>query len=454
MLYAAIGMIQFSVNIGVMLIASGELVESGTGGAISSAWAIGIMTVIFVAYGMAGGLSAAIVTDFIQGILTVIFSFILLFPILNAVGGLAGLRESIPGIVPDKDMFTLVAPGEIGFFYIAVIALNAMVGIVVQPSTMGACAAGRTEADGQIGFMAGNFIKRLCTVAWTLTGLAAVAYFVGKDVAPDHVFGRAASEFLPAIMPGLLGLFIASVVASVTSSCDSFMIASAGLFTQNLYRPLRPGQSEKHYLWTARFASLAVVAGGVLFALWLEQQEGGVITGIEIFWKTASMMGIAFWLGLFWRRMTVVGAWTATLSALGVWALTEQTAVVSMLGNVYEGFTVVKGESVKMYLPWQMVAYLSAGLMGGIGASLMSRMVDGSKLDAFYALTRTPVLPGEAPPPGPCILTEGVTAPEPRLMISAGGLVIPKPSRRSVIGFSIGWVIVGILVGGFVLLVS
>ena len=91
-------------------------------------------------------------TDFIQGILTVIFSFILLWPILNAVGGLSGLRESVPSIVPDKDMFTLVAPGEIGFFYIAVIALNAMVGIVVQPHTMGTCAAGRTEADGQFGF--------------------------------------------------------------------------------------------------------------------------------------------------------------------------------------------------------------------------------------------------------------------------------------------------------------
>ena len=75
-LFAVMGMAVLSLNIGVMLLGSGAVIEAGTG--IPAAVAITIMTVLFVAYGVAGGLSAAIVTDFIQGILTVVFSFLLL----------------------------------------------------------------------------------------------------------------------------------------------------------------------------------------------------------------------------------------------------------------------------------------------------------------------------------------------------------------------------------------
>ena len=57
-----------------------------------------------------------------------------------------------------------------------------------------------------------------------------------------------AKEILPSIMPGLLGLFIAALLAGVMSSCDSFMISSSALFTENLYRPIVKEKSKSHYL--------------------------------------------------------------------------------------------------------------------------------------------------------------------------------------------------------------
>jgi Na+/proline symporter len=335
MLFAVIGTFQLMFNIGVMLKGSGAVVTATTGGQVPETWAIGVMTVLFVAYGVAGGLGAAILTDFIQGILTVVFSFLLLPYILAAVGGLTGLHARIA----DAEMFSLVAPREIGLFYIVVIAFNALIGIVTQPHTMGNCAAGRTEMDGRVGFMGGTLIKRICTVAWCLTGLAAVAYFAGKDADPDEVYGLAASDFLPKILPGLLGVFLASLLASVMSSCDSFMIASSGLFTENVYRPVaqwlvrrynwtRPPQ--EHYLTVGRVAALAVVGGGVYFAFWLPS----VVKGLEIFWKIAPMMGIAFWLGLFWRRATVAGAWAATLTGFGILLLTTLSPVIGLVGRI------------------------------------------------------------------------------------------------------------------------
>ena len=435
MLFAVVGMLNLSVNIGVMLKGAGEVIGAGTPDDVSPNIAIAVMTVMFVIYGVAGGLSAAIITDFIQGILTIIFSFLLLPFVLHAVGGLGGIRDTIPNA---KEMFSLVAPSEIGFFYITVIAFNALVGIVTQPHTMGNCAAGKTEMEGRVGWMFGNLIKRVCTVAWCLTGLAAVVYFTGNDVEPDEIYGLVAADFLPRILPGLLGLFLVTILASVMSSCDSFMIASSGLFTENIYKRLLPERTAKHYVFVARAASLLIVAGGVGFAYWLE----GVVQGLEIFWKISSMMGIAFWLGLFWRRTTAAGAWASTLTAFGVWWLTTQEFFISWLSGLPMAesltFVFVKNGVAEVYLPWQMVFYLSAGTIVGIVVSLFTKPVSEEKLDNFYALVRTPVKPGEQVSV-PCTLPDDAEVPEKRNIFPNTSLEIAIPSRTSVVGFLAGW---------------
>ena len=68
------------------------VIAASTRGQLSGDAAIALMTVIFVLYGVAGGLGAAIITDFIQGVLTIVFSFLLLPLIMNAVGGMDGIR--------------------------------------------------------------------------------------------------------------------------------------------------------------------------------------------------------------------------------------------------------------------------------------------------------------------------------------------------------------------------
>ena len=110
----------------------------------------------------------------------------------------------------------------------------------------------------------GTYIKRLCTVAWCLTSLGAVAWYLsrGIDLAtvnPDNVYGDVARAFLPGVMPGLLGIFLASLLAAVMSSCDSFMIAASGLFTQNLYQPLRPNRPPGHYVLVGRLTAMIIV---------------------------------------------------------------------------------------------------------------------------------------------------------------------------------------------------
>jgi len=442
-LFAGVGLLQYTVKMGTMLLGSAKVIDACTGGAIPTKVAIPAMTVLFVVYGVAGGLSAAIVTDFIQGILTIIFSFLLLPFVLDAVGWMDGLRDGLADM-GREEMLGITDP-EITIFFIVVISLNALIGIVTQPHTMGNCAAGKTEFEGQVGFMGGSLLKRVCTVAWCLTGLAAVVYFRNQNVEADKAFGMVAGEFLTRIGWGVLGLFIASLLAAVMSSCDSFMIASAGLLTQNVYKPLRPGRSDRHYLLVARLSSLGVVAVGVVLAYTLKN----VMDGLELFWKVAAMMGIAFWLGLFWRRATVAAAWASTLAAFAVLLLSMQSFFVRFLGSVWGGFVAGEGSEATMYLPWQMIFYLVVGLVVGITVSLYTKPVDDEKLDRFYALVRTPVKEGEEVPE-PCTLPEGVRAPPSRPLLPRTKLEIQVPRARSFIGFGVGWAIVIVMILVFV----
>jgi len=448
-LFAFVGVWSLIVSMGVMLKGSGEVISASTSGLLSANMAIIIMTIIFAIYGVAGGLAAAIWTDFIQSILTIIFSFLLIPLILNAVGGMSGLREGLA----DPGMLTLVAPGEIGFFYVAVIAFNGLIGIVSMPHTLSNCAAGKTEIEGRVGFMFGTMVKRLCTVPWCLTGVAAVVYFAGRDVEPDKIFGMVASDFLPKIMPGVLGIFLASVLASVMSSCDAMMISCSALFTENVYKYFVPGKPDKHYMTVARFAALFIVVSCLMFAFTLT----GVVKGLEIFWMVCPMMGITFWLGLLWRRTTVAGAWAACLAAAGVWFISTKGFFVDFLAQ-FDGiggipFVVEKADGLAVFLPWQMILYLTGGFSAGIIVSLLTKPVAKEKLDKFYALLRTPVKKGEVVPAA-CTLPADAVVPPKRNLISAGGLEVPVPSVTSVVGFIAGWTCAAIIVTAVILIIK
>ena len=432
-LYAVVGILQLMVNIGVMLKGSGVMVAAVSGGAIDPKLAIIAMTFIFVVYGIAGGLSAAIATDFVQGILTVVLSFLILPFALAKVGGISGIRR----MIDNPAMLEIVAPGEITAFFIAVIAFNALVGWVTQPQTLANCAAGKTEMEGRVGVVAGLFTKRVCTIAWMLTGLCGLALYAGLGEA-DQVYGRMAHDLLPTSAPGLVGLFIASMLAAVMSTCDALMVVSSGLFTENIYKKfLVRDKADRHYVLIGRIASGLLVLCGIGFAFSFES----VVHGLEIFWKVSAMMGIAFWAGLFWRRATTAGAWAATLASFAALLFTSRIAFRddvlwdfnATLADKLPAFMLWEG---KLYLPWQMIIYLGTGFVTLVLVSLFTKRTPAEKLDRFYECLRTPIAKGE-PETTPFTLPPGV-APAPRkVLISHPDFEFPKPTLVGITGFLI-----------------
>lgn len=364
-LYAFVIVIMLVIDIGAMMIGSGRIVESISGGGISFQAAVVGMTVLFLIYGLSGGLVAAAITDAIQGVLTVILSFILLPFAISKVGGFSGLHEKLS--TASTDLFSLVSPGEITIFFILVVVFNGLVNWPVQPHHLPIAASAKTEMNARIGMTFGNFIKRFCTVAWAFTGLAAIALLPNIQN-PDHAFGEMTKMLLPT---GLVGLLVASVIAAVQSSVDALMVTAAGIFTRNIYSVyFVHDKSEKHYLMVGRIASFSIVVLGLGFAFLMPD----VIGALELIWKVPSLIGISFWLGLFWRRVNPAAAWVSFV-----------TASIAFLICHFHSF------GVDVSLPVEMLYYLIAGFIGGIVTALVTKPQPKEELDKFYDDLKRPV---------------------------------------------------------------
>jgi len=447
-LFAIVGIVQLSVNIGVVLKATSALIYPVSGGSISPELAIIAMTILFVSYGVLGGLNAAIITDALQGVLTVILSFLILPFALDAVGGINGLRSSIS----DPSVFKVVAPGEITTLYVIVIAVNGLIGWVTSPYSMAMCGAGKTEEESRIGLVGGMLLKRVCTIAWVLSGLCAIGLYANNSINVDHVYGLMAHDLLPTIAPGLIGLFIASMLAAVMSSCDALMVSASALFTENIYKTLiKPNQSVKHYLMVGRLTSIFVVLCGITIAFGLPS----VVSGLEMFWKVQAMMGIAIWVSFFWRRATAVGAWASTICGFLAWFFTSKIEFIGWDFNAHFAATLPKFMlyNNQLSLPWQMIIYLTFSLLAMILVSIITKPGNKESLDRIYECLRTPVLPGE-PEVEPLTLPES-TVPAPRsVLINHSDFEINKPSKESIIGFIALWIAVGILIKVFIWIIS
>ena len=376
LLYAVMGMLTFMVNIGTLLKGTGTIASAMWPGPYTEWVAVLLMTSVFVLYGTAGGLIATITTEFLQALLIVVMSFLLVPYGLAKVGGFAGLHQAI-----SADKFSFAAPEEITVFWIVAVSVMNLIGIVGQPHTMEVCASGKTEWEGRVGFTYGNFVKRLCALGWALTGLIVLAgYTLARR---EDAFGTAIRDFLP---PGMTGLMFAAILAAQMSTLSAFMVAGSALFSSNVWRRyLRPQAEDRELLAVGRWSGLVVVAGG----LGISRLLGGVAEGLTIFWSLTAMTGLFMWFGVLWRRSNRTGAWLSFAIMAAVWLALGPFGQVLAKSGLSISWLGLYGDKAK--LPLLVASYLPAGVIAFVLGTLLGRPEPKAALDAFYTLIRTPV---------------------------------------------------------------
>lgn len=122
-------------------------------------------------------------------------------------------------------------------------------------------------ARARRGTIAAGYFKLLPVFMFLIPGMIAAALAskgqlsMGADET-DAAFALMVKEMLPA---GIKGLVTVGFICALVTSLAAFFNSCATLFTEDFYKPLRPGKSEAQYVLVGRIATVVVVIVGLLW---------------------------------------------------------------------------------------------------------------------------------------------------------------------------------------------
>lgn len=279
---------------------------------------IWIVCVVVLIYAVAGGLWAAFLTDVLQGMFIIILSVLLLpfaWAKINALYGGSSVLDALSTVhsqLPESFFEIFGSPAAVDFtwYYIAALIFMATLNVVIQPNSLVATGSAKGEYECRFGFVTGSYIKRICTILWGFFALSAVVLYHNKVDNPDLVWGYATLDLLGPLNMGLVGLMTACLMAALMSTADCLMITGSSLLTHNIYCPLVPNRSERHYVVAGRLTGAGVMIGGTLIAT----QFDTILQLLKLWWELNVMVAASFWLGMKWRRANKVSAWSSILA--------------------------------------------------------------------------------------------------------------------------------------------
>ncbi|MFN5052765.1 MAG: hypothetical protein ACK5TG_04930 [Planctomyces sp.] len=452
------------------------------------------LSILLVGCGLLGGLRAGILIDCVQGVLRVGLTLVLLPLVIWQAGGFGAVHRSA-GL--KTGMLDFVASSDAGLdrlsepftpFYLLMLSIAGLCGIIVQPHIMVLCGAGRRERDARLGFTLGNLLKRVLGILWAFLALGCVVWYLGPNSplqqpgAPvedvqllqdlrqaangdlqafsaqevyrlnkensqfaDRLFGRALRDLLDGMPPGLVGLVAAMVVAAAVSHCGTQMVVGSGLFSAHLCRfYLMPEREPRELVNVGRVCGVVLVAAALIL-----QMSFRNITDIPIlFIKTTSIIGVSMWMGLLWTRWNTVSVWAATIAGatMGVLCGYLPHEVERLIPSLAEQMFVETPNGRVILDSWKILLILSSTVTAGVVATLVTEMSQDDQLEFFYRVMRTKVRPGEVA----ADITKFEIRDDDELVpcISMFGFQFPGATREGTLGFVLAWVSVVVLILG------
>ncbi|MCX6950816.1 MAG: sodium:solute symporter family protein [Verrucomicrobia bacterium] len=271
-----------------------------------------VSTGLVAVFIMLGGLKASAVVDAIQAILVVLISVILIPFGLWKLGGVGGLHDKVPDVM--FNLFGGDIASEYTWYSICALLLVQLLGIAGSQANMTISGSAKDEMAARLGAVTGGFGKRFVTIAWAYCGLIAFALFGPGIADPDQAWGLLTRELLPV---GLIGIMITGILGGKIALLGAQSVVLSGLLVKNLYEPLLPGRSDKHYMVVARLAVPALLAAGVLVGLYLNS----IIAILKFMIVLLLVWGVPITVLFLWRRITqtaVIVQVAATLTFIAV----------------------------------------------------------------------------------------------------------------------------------------
>ena len=293
---------------GSFLYPVGKIIAISTGLSLTSSIAlIGLVSIIYVSL---GGLRAVVVTDVLQFV--ILFSAVLIvIPLsFHQVGGVSSWLEATP-----EGFFNLTAGQYTPLFVIAFSLYNTafLAGNWAYVQRYTSVKDGKSARKVGLLFAA---LYSFCPILWMLPPMIYRVLSPGLvDFGDEGAYLLMCKEVLPS---GLLGLMLGGMVFATASSLNATLNISSAVFTNDIFKRLRPSAGEKTLMRVARLSTIGFGIAAIVVALLIPSMGGVVNVVISV----GALTGVPLYLPVIWslfsKRQTGKSVLAVTLISLFV----------------------------------------------------------------------------------------------------------------------------------------
>ena len=286
-------------------------------------WYGAIGVVVFTGiYTVIGGMKAVIYTETLQAIILILGSIIITYLGLQEVGGWAELRNTVVAASPDH--FNMWRPmSDPDFPWTGLLFGGTIVGVwywctdqyIVQRTL-----AANNIKIGRRGAIFGAYLKLLPIFIFLIPGIIAFALSIqNPEIFSVEKADRAFPMLVKTLLPvGLKGLVAGGLMAALMSSLASVFNSCSTIFTIDIYKKLKPNESEKKLLNIGKLATTVIVILGIIWIPIMEKIGGGVmyqyLQNVQSY--IAPPVAAVFILGILWKRVNSKAAITTLMAGL------------------------------------------------------------------------------------------------------------------------------------------
>ncbi len=268
---------------------------------------------IVILYTYIGGMWAVSYTDMMQSILIVLGLLILLYNILDQTGGMAPLFADKP-----KEFFNIIPQGGINEWseYLAILMAFTIGAIPVQEIYQRVFSAKSTKSAVNGIYLGGILLVILTSIPMVIA--------LGAETLHPELMGDDHGQNIIPSMVSLYSslpvqiLFYGALISAILSTSSGAMLAPATIIGENLLKPYVKNISDKQLLLWTRLSVIFVAGMSCFFALLDADIVGLVVASLSL---VLVCIFAPFTFGLFWKKASVFGAWSAIIVGGITWVV-------------------------------------------------------------------------------------------------------------------------------------
>ena len=266
-------------------------------------YGIFIGAAIVVLYTYIGGMWAVAYTDMVQSIMILLGLSILLYETLSRTGGIEPIFASQP-----KEFFNIFPTGGLDAWsdYIALLLAFVVGAIPVQEIYQRVFSA-KSEKAARNGLFLGAILLVVITSIPLVIGLGGAQLY--PELMGDY------QSIIPNLVNAMTStpvqiLFYGAMISAILSTSSGAMLAPATVIGENLIRPYTKNLSDKRLLLYTRLSVILIAAISCYFAF----DDTDIVGLVEASLSLILVCLFApFTFGLFWKKASVIGAWSAII---------------------------------------------------------------------------------------------------------------------------------------------